>query len=351
MPVAAHTSLPWRIHDIAPDFEVLDVWSLPTPGGRDDFARLVALIGAFDPQRSSPVVRGLFTGRWALGRALGWDGPATGIGSRVTSLRDRLPPDLLDASPGDMSTGRFSPVYVTADEAALEIANRTVHGVLHLGWVADRHHGHRGQLTVLVKPNGALGAGYLSAIAPFRHLLVYPAMLRAIAGSWRERNVVSRIEPPQGVRELSSLPRVDYADAFLVQTGLHQEWTAERWARATLEESPAKIRVKLTSGWAALGLTAAVSGPSILGWEVRRSSAEVVLLGRTSKIGMPGELLFARRPEGLLFATFVHHRTAVTRWLWATVTPAHVRTVSILLKRAGRAAATGDVTESSAGPG
>jgi hypothetical protein len=37
LPNTAHTSRPWRIHDIAPDFELEDVWALPTPGGPDDF--------------------------------------------------------------------------------------------------------------------------------------------------------------------------------------------------------------------------------------------------------------------------------------------------------------------------
>jgi hypothetical protein len=64
---------------------------------------------------------------------------------------------------------------------------------------------------------------------------------------------------------------------------------------------------------------------------------------------MPGELLFTRRPEGLLFATFVHHQTAVTRPLWASVEHAHVRTVSALLERARRAAA--EVVTESAGAG
>lgn len=37
LPDTAHTSRPWRIHEVAPDFEVEDVWALPTPGGPDDF--------------------------------------------------------------------------------------------------------------------------------------------------------------------------------------------------------------------------------------------------------------------------------------------------------------------------
>jgi hypothetical protein len=72
----------------------------------------------------------------------------------------------------------------------------------------------------------------------------------------------------------------------------------------------------------------------VLGWDVRRSSADALLLGRNSRIGMPGELLFARRRDGLIFATFVHHQTAATRAMWAAVQRTHVRTVTSLLARA-----------------
>jgi hypothetical protein len=71
------------------------------------------------------------------------------------------------------------------DEWAAEVANRTMHGVLHLGWVLDRG-GYRGQMAVLVKPNGLLGAAYMRAIRPFRHLIIYPAWRRrAVRGSAR----------------------------------------------------------------------------------------------------------------------------------------------------------------------
>jgi hypothetical protein len=186
LPSEAHTSHGWRIHAIAPDFDVLDVWALPTPGGPADFARLLNLIAAFDAERTSPVVRALFAARWAMGRVLHWDDDGEGLDSRVTGLRGRLPADLVDSCPDDMATGRFSPLYVTDDEAAFEIANRTVHGLMHVGWVADGAGGYRGQMAVLVKPNGVLGAGYLLAIAPFRHAIVYPAMLGAIGRLWRQ---------------------------------------------------------------------------------------------------------------------------------------------------------------------
>ena len=64
---------------------------------------------------------------------------------------------------------------------------RTVHGVLHLGWVSDETGGFHAQMAVLVKPNGLLGTAYMAAIKPFRHLIVYPAMMRRIEREWRAR--------------------------------------------------------------------------------------------------------------------------------------------------------------------
>ena len=187
VPNSAHTSRPWRIHELTPDFRLEDVWALPTPGGPDDFPRLVAMMAAFDPaQSSSAAVRALFAIRWKIGELLGWDGPDTGLGSRVPTLRDRLPVDLRDAPSGPGSDALpFSTLYLQEHEWAMEIANRTVHGVLHLAWVPDESGGYRGQMAVLVKPNGLLGAAYMAAIGPFRHLIVYPAMLREIEREWR----------------------------------------------------------------------------------------------------------------------------------------------------------------------
>jgi hypothetical protein len=187
LPASAHTSRPWRIHELTRDFRLEDVWALPTPGGPDDFPRLVRLMGSFDPAHSaSSTVRTLFAIRWKAGELLGWDGADAGLGSRVPTLRDRLPDDLRTARSGPVSdTLPFTPLYETGDEWAAEIANRTVHGVIHLGWVPGETGGYRGQMAVLVKRNGLLGTAYMAAIAPFRHLLVYPPILREVGRGWR----------------------------------------------------------------------------------------------------------------------------------------------------------------------
>jgi hypothetical protein len=186
LPKSAHTSQPWRIHEIVPDFRLEDVWALPTPGGPDDFPRLVRQFAAGDTSDNpSWAARTLFTIRWKLGELLGWDASESGVGSRVPTLRDRLPADLRDAPAGpELDTLPFSSVYLTDNEWAAEMANRTVHGVLHLSWVPDGSGGYRGQMAVLVKPNGLFGTAYMAAIAPFRHLIVYPPLMRGIGQEW-----------------------------------------------------------------------------------------------------------------------------------------------------------------------
>jgi hypothetical protein len=190
LPNSAHTSRPWRIHELTPDFRLEDVWALPTPGGPDDFPRLVEGFASGDPveQSSSRVARALWAIRWKVGELLGWDDPDTGVGSRVPTLRDRMPPDLRDAPSGpEFDSLPFTSLYLLEDEWAAETANKTVHGVMHLGWVPDGTGGYRGQMAILVKPNGLFGNAYMAAIRPFRHLLVYPPVLRQIERDWRAR--------------------------------------------------------------------------------------------------------------------------------------------------------------------
>ena len=147
LPDSAHTSRPWRIHDLTRDFRLEDVWALPVGGGPDDFPRLVEMIASRDPARSSScAVRALFAIRWKIGELLGWDRPDTGVGARVPTLRDRLPADLRDVPSGpEFVALPFNTLYLLDNEWASEIANRTMHGVMHFGWVPDGAGGYRGQ--------------------------------------------------------------------------------------------------------------------------------------------------------------------------------------------------------------
>lgn len=185
---SAHTARPWRIHEIATDFEVEDVWRFRTPGGRaGDFPALLAALRANRASDDSGVSGVLFKIRWKLGELFGWDRESAGTGRRVRSLLDRLPADLRDLPRPDDTGSPFTSVYALDDEYAAELANNTMHGVLHLGWVPDESGpGHHLQMAVLVKPNGLFGRAYMAFIKPFRYLIVYPAMTRSWERVWAE---------------------------------------------------------------------------------------------------------------------------------------------------------------------
>ena len=195
LPDTAHTSRPWRIHELTGDFRLEDVWALPTPGGPDDFPRLVqgfprlvrGLASADLSRGFSRAARALWAIRWKLGELLGWDRPEAGLGARVPTLRDRLPTELREA-PSGPDLHSFTSLYLLEDEFAAEVANGTMHGVMHIGRVADEDGGFRVQMAVLVKPNGLFGDAYMAVIRPFRHLIVYPPLLREIEREWEKRS-------------------------------------------------------------------------------------------------------------------------------------------------------------------
>jgi hypothetical protein len=127
-----------------------------------------------------------------------------------------LPADLRDAPSGpDFDALPFTSLYLLEDEWAAEIANRTMHGVMHIGRVPDEIGGFRAQMAVYVRPNGLLGSAYMAAIRPFRHLIVYPSMLREMGRNWQTAGAVNRSDrakkpaggpnrPPAPLRSTSS---------------------------------------------------------------------------------------------------------------------------------------------------
>ncbi|WP_410790075.1 DUF2867 domain-containing protein [Kribbella sp. C-35] len=203
LPNTAHTSMPWRVHELTSDFTVEDVWAFRTPGaGPDDFPTMLAAMraaGGF--ARQTWPVRFLFAFRWKLGALFGWDDPKAAVGARVASLHDRLPRDLRDAPRGgDSDDMPLKAVYELDTEAARELANRTVHTVMHLGWAQAANGDHELRMAVLVKPNGWFGRIYLAAIAPFRYVVVYPALTRQWERAWRDRNELALHRGKRGRR-------------------------------------------------------------------------------------------------------------------------------------------------------
>lgn len=192
LPRSAHDDQAWRIAEIAPDFEVEDVWALPVHGGPADFPELLEVMAHLSSDDSpSRLSRLLFGVRYKLGEWFGWDDdqklPIPG--EAETSLASRLPDDLRGSTDdADFGSLPFDPLYRTDREAAAEISNKTVHAMMHLGWVDKGDNDFQGQMAVLVKPRGRFGAVYMDLIKPFRYLIVYPALMRQIERAWESRD-------------------------------------------------------------------------------------------------------------------------------------------------------------------
>ncbi len=204
LPNAAHESRPWRIREIAPDFILEDVWALPVQGDAEDFQALLELMASSDPANSNSLptrvlwrIRDRLGTLFDLGRisspaGSGLDGDAGKLaipGTSETSLADRLPDDLRNtAADVDFGSLPFVPLYRTDVEFAAELSNRTVHAAMHLAWVDQGEDRYQGQMAVYVKPRGAFGKGYMALIKPFRHWIVYPALMRQTERTWNTRS-------------------------------------------------------------------------------------------------------------------------------------------------------------------
>ena len=150
---------------------------------------------------------------------------------------------------------------------------------------------------------------------------------------------VIQVPLPPDARRLSTLSRVDYEDAFIVDAAGQR--TAEQWARAVFNDAPLGVRARLVSGWLGLGLN--LRGPwsarRVLGWKVQQSSPSVMLLAAHSILGLQAELLFRAEPRGLLFATLIQQNNPAARALWVRITSTHQKVVRSLLEHAARRAA------------
>ena len=198
-----HLAGKWRVGEVAPAFELLDAWALPVTGSLGQFPVLVSLIDrderSPDDGSSPRLVRCAFQLRMWLGRVLRWDRNVNRLpipGCSEASVRDRLP-EAERARLSSMPAAQiwFRPVYRGGREAFSELSNGTLHALMQLCWVPERDH-YRGRMAFYAKTRGWHGRVYLALVAPFRHHLIYPWVIRRLRVKWREatehENVVAR---------------------------------------------------------------------------------------------------------------------------------------------------------------
>ncbi len=178
---------PLRVHALLHDVPLEDAWAVPLSGG--GVGRTVqdvrtAMVAGFPA--APAVVQGLFALRTRLGALFGWDHPraAWSADSYTTRLsaEDRARSLVAPGTPD----GSFRLLYQFEDEQLGELRNSTVHAFLSLS-IRQTPGGYLAYLGVFVKPVHRLTRLYMAAIKPFRHLIVYPALIRTMQKAWDER--------------------------------------------------------------------------------------------------------------------------------------------------------------------
>ena len=183
---AAYRARPWRIHAIARDFRLEDLWDFDLAGRTPDDIRpfLACFWSIFHVLERSVLART----RLRVGEALGWDDHDFTLpipGCKELSLAERLDDDdrknnLADPkAPSPIATPKLKTVYIFAKEAAFEFSNDTIHGFLHVAIGGDV-----ATLAVYVKHRGLFSRAYMASIWPARHLVLYPALIRKLEAEW-----------------------------------------------------------------------------------------------------------------------------------------------------------------------
>jgi hypothetical protein len=178
---------PLRVHALLRDVPLEDAWAVPLSGGgtgrtiQDLRAVMVAGRAA-----APAVVQGLFRLRRRIGALFGWDHQRSAWNAE--SYADRLSPaDRAQSlvAPGTPD-GNFRLLYRFEDEQLSELRNATVHAFVSLS-IRQTPGGYLAYAGVFVRRVHRFTGLYMGAIAPFRRLVVYPAVMRKIQRAWAER--------------------------------------------------------------------------------------------------------------------------------------------------------------------
>src|SRR5262245_21184931 len=178
---------PLRVHALLHDVPLEDAWAVPLSGGGAGRTVQELRAAMLDGHEAAPAVeQALFEVRRRIGALFGWDHqrPAWNAESYATRLgpadraRSLVPPGTPD--------GNFRLLYRFEDEQLSELRNATVHAFVSLS-IRPVSGGYLAYAGVFVRPVHRFTRLYMGAIALFRRLAVYPAVIRKVQKAWAER--------------------------------------------------------------------------------------------------------------------------------------------------------------------
>jgi hypothetical protein len=184
----------FRAETLLSDFELLDRWRVDIEGAPDEFHRFCQLFVDNGFHSDSRFSEALFALRFRLGKTFGWDEgePLPIPGCSETSVAARLDDnDRARNVPLTLPTDRTfegNIIYCFDDEALFEISNKTIHALINLRWVDAAAPGRKTvEMAIYIKKRGRMSGFYMALIKPFRHSIVYPALLGRLKRKWDAR--------------------------------------------------------------------------------------------------------------------------------------------------------------------
>jgi hypothetical protein len=182
--VGEYQNLDLWAHSFLRDVPLHDAFAIDLPGGGKGrtLSDLRALLSPDQALKANPLVAALFDLRFFVGRVLGWDDPARFEGQSYLHRLDTDDRARSLVAPGTPD-GPFRLLHLLPTESVREVQNTTVHAFLCEA-IREVDSGYRLYWGVYVKPMSRWTPLYMALISPFRHFVVYPAVLRRIRKAW-----------------------------------------------------------------------------------------------------------------------------------------------------------------------
>jgi len=175
-----------RVHHFLAGVPLHDVWAVDLPRARsgitlDEFLRTASAC----PLTLPPLARSLLNVRLSVGRLFGWDREPAATAWETFVTRMTTADRSRSLAPAGTREGLFRVVYRFENEQLLELINRTAHAAA-LSALVETANGYRFYFGVYVRGVSRFTPIYMALIDPFRKLLVYPSLLRAVRARWNK---------------------------------------------------------------------------------------------------------------------------------------------------------------------
>jgi hypothetical protein len=131
------------------------------------------------------LVRALLNIRLFVGRRLGWDREPAPTAWETFATRLTTADRSRSLAPAGTREGLFRVVYRFENEQLLELINRTAHAAA-LSALVETANAYRFYFGVYVRSVSRFTPIYMALIDPFRKLVVYPSLLRAVLAKWNK---------------------------------------------------------------------------------------------------------------------------------------------------------------------